>query len=143
MKPNHGDESLNLSPRIRDRLLQLAKTVPGNWLELKIAFRSVVDVNEVEFVMDMADGTTTGFYGNARVLIGLLSELRRESYRRGVGTWFSVELVIARSGKITGQCNYGEEPSWDLSIPAECYARDLEIFPRDEEFIPAWLRRKL
>ena len=39
--------------------------------------------------------------------------------------------------------NMDHDPLWNPPIPAEYWARDLEVFPRDEVFIPDWLRAKL
>ncbi|MFC5336904.1 hypothetical protein [Leucobacter denitrificans] len=39
--------------------------------------------------------------------------------------------------------NYDDEPDWSRPIRAFNYVLDLEDFPRDEEHIPAWLRKKV
>lgn len=138
-----AESPLDFSSEVKAQFLHFARTARDKWAELIIIYRAVYAINEIEFEARMADGATSDFCGNARSLINLLGRLRQNSYRSGRGTWFSIELIVNRSGSITTHFNYDDEPCYDLPIPLEYYAKDFEEFPRSEAFVPEWLKLKL
>jgi hypothetical protein len=73
----------------------------------------------------------------------LLFRLRRVMYVPGAGTWFTMELEITPDGRTATRFDYDTEPAWALPPDDATYVEDLEKFPRDEEHVPEWLRRKL
>jgi hypothetical protein len=79
----------------------------------------------------------------------LTDELRRIMYQPGRGTWFSARWSITSAGGsdagVSAQVafNYDDEPVWRWPAHPGLYAIDLEMFPRDEECIPGWLRQKV
>jgi hypothetical protein len=46
-------------------------------------------------------------------------------------------------GRVDISYNLDHDPKWFPPIPAAYWARDLAAFPRDDDFIPDWLREKL
>lgn len=81
-------------------------------------------------------------------VVPLTDELRRVMYRPGRGTWFSAHWSITRDGGDAGLSarvvfNYDDEPVWRWPAHPGLYALDLETFPRDEEYVPGWLRQKV
>jgi hypothetical protein len=63
-------------------------------------------------------------------------------YLEGKGTWFSMEYVITRPNRYNVHFNYDQDPEITFPTP-QGFTQDLKYFPRDEQYIPDWLREKL
>ncbi|GAA1485707.1 hypothetical protein [Brachybacterium fresconis] len=125
---------------------QVPLEVEGEWSKL-IYIRTAVSMNAQE---EMRVYRPDGSVGSALPPLDmedLSEELRKVMYRDGVGTWFTATWTLEReeSGEISvsSEFDYENEPKWDASITASTYAIELEDFPRDEENIPEWLKRKV
>lgn len=72
-----------------------------------------------------------------------LVELRRTHYREGLGTWFSATMELDLEGATTSY-NYDKEPDWgNTTVDSSEYLADQELFPRNEDKQPDWLKEKL
>lgn len=71
------------------------------------------------------------------------TELRRVMYKPGLGSWFSVLMVVAADGHARTEFNYDQEP--DIGVPAGgiAYLTDLHTYPIDEDKQPQWLKAKV
>lgn len=71
-------------------------------------------------------------------------ELKRNMHKPGKDAWTSLRFHLIRdSSRYSAQYDWDNEPDWDHVPPVELFARELELFPRDEDRVPAWLRRRL
>ncbi|MGI4895826.1 MAG: hypothetical protein ACRYF3_12010 [Janthinobacterium lividum] len=70
-------------------------------------------------------------------------ELRQALYQEGRGAWYSAKAVVTRDGGIIIDLDYDNEPQWHRPVVPLTYVRDLEMFPRDLEHQPEWLREKI
>ena len=73
-----------------------------------------------------------------------VKQLREVMYRDGQGTWFSTQISVDRAGRVETSFNYDDEPEWSFNLvpPAGEFQYDLKIYPRNEDAIPDWLRRR-
>ncbi|WP_246006976.1 hypothetical protein [Actinomadura pelletieri] len=69
--------------------------------------------------------------------------MRTRMYTQGKGTWFTAEYVIVHPGRYSVDFDYDNEPDFGFEIDTKTYANEMKYFPRDEEYIPTWLRQKL
>ncbi|GAA3842351.1 hypothetical protein GCM10022243_05930 [Saccharothrix violaceirubra] len=125
--------------RIGNLLLDVA---PPDFRRVDLLVRLTVGVQDAELTVYRQDGTSLA----ADLPDGLLAaftEMRQVLYRPGRGAWFSARCVVNAPARIDITYNVDHDPKFVPEIPAEHFARDLEVFPRDEAFTPDWLRRKL
>jgi len=67
--------------------------------------------------------------------------LRLQMYQPGKGAWLTATLTITSDGHFSTDFDYDHEPRWSIPVDPATYAADLEEFPRDARYIPAWMRR--
>ncbi|TDQ53752.1 hypothetical protein EV190_103203 [Actinorugispora endophytica] len=103
---------------------------------------AVVDRSTTDSEFIRNDGSKESFFPPSEIL-EKLDELRNGMYTPKKGTWFSARYVITRPGNYRIDYNYDEEPAFTIPPVAGSYKLDLQHFPRDDEHIPDWLRRKL
>lgn len=129
-----------------DQLVQqiggaVLRDAPGGWRRIDVKATLTTMVEEVAITVIMADGSSAKpqppDFGDA------LRELRQALYEPGKGTWLSMRLILDPPGSFVVHYNFDFDPLWDPPVPPVVYQRDLEAFPRDEERIPAWYRKRL
>jgi len=125
--------------RIGDALLD---AVPDGWRRVDLMVKMSVAVQDLALTVYLADGSTREVVPPDSLLPEFV-ELRRSIYRPGRGAWFSARLSIDPPGSVRITYNLDHDPGWVPPIPAAHWARDLEMFPRDERFVPDWLRVKI
>ncbi|GAA2816959.1 hypothetical protein [Saccharopolyspora taberi] len=131
-----------LNPAQIDELLegvttQLIHTLPANWEQLFITFRSVGSYVEMPVQLINLMGQVQPWQPPDEVL-GAFAGLRHGMYREGEGTWFSARYHLVHFAKVGVEYNWTDEPDWDHTPPAEFFREELETYPRDE--VPEWLR---
>jgi hypothetical protein len=146
-------EQFDVPPMIRQgEIVQklsglLRDAVPGNWRRIACT-ENCLSMYSQGGILEItnSDGSTRQAFP-PEDFDDLIDELREVMYRPGAGTWFSVTWTLTKSdtGEVAADVsfNYDEEPDWDDPINPGLYGLDLEDFPRDEEHIPDWLRRRL
>jgi hypothetical protein len=82
--------------------------------------------------MGVPDAVKTGF-----------GELRGRMYEPGRGTWFSATVDLRAGAAPEFTYNFDDDPRWWPPLHPAVFSRDLEVFPRDDEHIPSWLRELL
>jgi hypothetical protein len=133
------DREEELMQQIGAMLLDVA---PEGWRRIDLLVRMNVKVYDTELTVYLENGKTAEVFP-PEGLTKPFAELRQLHYLPGRGTWFSVRVSLDPPGSINFSYNMDHDPLWNPPIPAEFWVRDLEVFPRDEAFIPAWLREKL
>ncbi|WP_150249366.1 antitoxin YezG family protein [Nocardiopsis deserti] len=132
------EEQQKVLTQIGGRILDEA---PEGWTRIFYTRKSVIEQSTSTLVVEFEDGTSQ----RESVPSGMglmLDDLRAGMYQEGKGTWFSFEYVITPPGRFNVTYNYDEDPG--ITFPtAFGFTNDLKYFPRDEEYIPGWLREKL
>jgi nicrotizing toxin Mtb-like protein len=135
-----------LTPTEQDALvkqigLAMLRVAPDDWSRLTVDYRAVGRYSE-------ATGQVVYTAGGAEPwplppdLSGLFSRLRAGMYREGRGTWFNARYKLDHPSSYNLEYDR-EEPNWDLPPPPEAYPDDMRLFPRSEDNVPTWMRRRL
>lgn len=128
--------------RIVDEVARLVvDALPRPWDRAVVAFRALTSSAEFALTVYRGDDVHQDFPPDDA--LDLLFDLRRVMYVPGAGTWFSMELEVTADGRTQTRFDDDDEPAWTLPPDDETYLDDLETFPRDEENLPDWLRRKV
>ena len=133
------DREEELMQRIGAMLLDVA---PEAWRRIDLLVKLNVKVHDFELTVYLENGKTAEVFP-PEGLTKVFAELRQLLYQPGRGAWFAARLTLDAPGRLDLSYNMDHDPLWNPPIPAEYWARDLEVFPRDEAFIPDWLRAKL
>ncbi|MBK1788428.1 hypothetical protein [Prauserella cavernicola] len=120
----------------------LVAAVPGGSRRVRLHVWASVVVFRLEFSVGTADGQAASVETPPE-LTGTLTELRREMYAPDRGTWFSAWFDLRAGEPPEAGFNFDRDPRWLPDVPAAVFARDLESFPRADEYIPRWLRERL
>ncbi|KXP05313.1 hypothetical protein [Tsukamurella tyrosinosolvens] len=99
-------------------------------------------VARYQLYLESLDGTRESIMGRG-FNDGAIGDLRAAMYQPGVGTWFSGEIRIDRSGAVDARFDYDSEPAWDAPVDPIAYAYDADQFPRALEHQPVWLREQI
>ncbi|WP_199433276.1 hypothetical protein [Qaidamihabitans albus] len=119
----------------------LAAAAPRGWRRVRLRVWGSVVTYQLEATVAMADGSSPVL--ELPPLTGTLAELRARMYRPGRGTWFSARFELRSGEPPEADFDYDGDPQWWPEVPPSLFARDLEIFPRADEHVPAWLRARL
>ncbi|MCC4908951.1 hypothetical protein [Microbacterium sp. cx-59] len=130
--------------------------IEGEWERGVISYVEVGGTGTAENWVSRSGGSTE----RIRLLNSTLdafSNLREIMYQPTRGAWFSARVEVAPSGGFEFTFNYDNRvfipldddgdflepvaPQDDL-LKDDSYVRDLEQFPRDEQFIPEWYPRE-
>ncbi|MFI6577039.1 hypothetical protein ACIBFB_14660 [Nocardiopsis sp. NPDC050513] len=115
--------------------------VPDGWSRITYLEESVIEHSTGIVEVEHEDGSNSRVSPPPTISL-LVDELRAGMYQEGKGTWFSMKYVITPPGTFNAEFNYDEDPQ--ITFPtAHGFTVDLKYFPRDEEYIPDWLREKL
>ena len=128
-----------LMQRIGAMLLEVE---PEGWRRIDLLVKLNVKVHDTELAVYLENGKTAEVVPPEGIT-KLFAELRQLHHKPGRGTWFSARLTVDAPGRMDFSYNMDHDPLWNPPIPAEFWARDLEVFPRDEAFIPAWLSTRI
>ncbi|GAA1347050.1 hypothetical protein [Saccharothrix algeriensis] len=130
-----------------DELLQrigglLLDAAPEDFRRIDLLVRMTVAVQDLALTVYRPDGSTPEVLPPEE-LTAAFQEMRRVLHQPGRGTWFSCRCVVNAPVRIDITYNFDHDPLFSPPVPAADFARDLEVFPRDEVFLPDWLRAKL
>ncbi|MEU4742639.1 hypothetical protein AB0G02_19550 [Actinosynnema sp. NPDC023658] len=135
------------SEQRHDELLQhiggmLLDAAPEGFRRIDVLVRMTVAVQDATLKVYMPDGSTPEVMP-PEGLNAAFQEMRQVLYQPGRGTWFSARCVVNAPVRIDITYNFDHDPRFDPPVPAADFARDLQVFPRDEAFVPDWLRAEL
>ncbi len=120
----------------------LVQELPAGWQRLIMDFMAVGRHVNVAAGVRMADGSTQRF-SPPKETAKLFSRLRKGMYVDGVGTWYSLELIVDPPNTYSVKFNRDEEPRFRSAPAPEQYLLDQERYPRTEENMPEWFRQRL
>ncbi|MGH3880702.1 MAG: glycohydrolase toxin TNT-related protein [Actinophytocola sp.] len=135
-----------LTPTEQDALvkqigLAMLRVAPDDWEQLTVDYRAVGRYSEATGKVVYTDGGTDP-WTMPPDLQALFARLRGGMYREGRGTWFNARYKLDHPSSYNLEYDR-EEPSWDLPPPPQAYPDDMRMFPRSEDNVPSWLRRRL
>lgn len=135
------------SEQRHDELLQriggmLLDAAPDGFRRIDLLVRMVVAVQDSTLTVYMPDGSTPEVVP-PEGLDAAFQEMRQVLYQPGRGAWFSARCVVNAPVRIDITYNFDHDPLFDPPALAADFARDLQVFPRDEVYTPDWLRAKL
>jgi hypothetical protein len=138
---------MTLNPIEQNELLgEISRMViaaaPPNWQRLIFDFMTVGKHVNVGVGAALDNGARQQVPA-PRELSKPLSKLRRGMYAEGLGTWYSMDMVIDRPDRYHVRFNRDDEPRFQTPPAPEQYALDQERFPRTPENMPDWFRAKL
>jgi nicrotizing toxin Mtb-like protein len=135
-----------LTPTEQDALvkqigLAMLRVAPDDWEQLTVDYRAVGRYAESTGQVTFTDGSAEPWEMPAD-LRGLFARLRGGMYREGRGTWFNARYRLDHPSSYNLEYDR-DEPVWDLPPPPQAYPDDMRLFPRSDENVPEWLRRRL
>lgn len=135
-----------LTPTEQDALvkqigLAMLRVAPDDWEQLTVDYRAVGRYAESTGQVTFTDGSAEPWEMPAD-LRGLFARLRGGMYREGRGTWFNARYRLDHPSSYNLEYDR-EEPTWDLAPPPQAYPDDMRMFPRTDENVPEWMRRRL
>ena len=135
-----------LTPTEQDALvkqigLAMLRVAPEDWEQLTVDYRAVGRYAESTGQVTYSDGGTDSWTMPAD-LQGLFARLRGGMYREGRGTWFNARYKLDHPSSYNLEYDR-EEPGWDMPPPPQAYPDDMRMFPRTDDNVPEWLRRRL
>ncbi|MFI9007331.1 TNT domain-containing protein [Actinosynnema sp. NPDC053489] len=119
----------------------LVQRLPGDWEQLWVDFRMVGGYLETQVSGLTMYGSSFDWELPAEAL-PFFAQLRDGMARPGRGTWFTLKFHLVHPDTYSAEFDRDAEPDWTQPPPAEHYARELELYPRDEDAVPAWLRER-
>jgi hypothetical protein len=135
-----------LDPTEQDALvkqigLALLRAAPEDWDSVIVDYRAVGRYAEADGEVIFADEATSGWPVPPDIA-ALFAKLRAGMYRDGRGTWFNAKYRLDHPSSYNLDYDR-DEPEWHKPPPPQAYADDLQTFPRTEDNIPDWLRRRM
>jgi hypothetical protein len=112
---------------------------PGLPVRVRIEYRAVGRHVEADISIAGPDGVFRPVRPDPMV-VQLLGTLRTAMYEPGRGTWVSAVLEFAQNTPPLTEFTLDEEPRWRRTPPPVGLADELRFFPRDDRFLPDWLR---
>jgi hypothetical protein len=117
-------------------------TVAGDgWTQVRAEYRAAGRHIEVDVFVTGPDGTPRPVRPPVEVVEGL-GKLRQGMYRPGRGTWLSALYLLEPPSSFSAEFEPDVEPRWRRQPPPIGFADELRFFPRADEHIPDWLRRR-
>ncbi|GAB2687374.1 hypothetical protein [Nocardia thraciensis] len=115
----------------------LRHRAPADWLQMFVDFRSVGSYVETRAQVITVFGNAVDW--EPPEAAAFFTDLRRDMYTSGEGTWTSVELHIVVNGKYSAEYGWYDEPDWDHVPPGDAFRDELAMYPRAADRVPAWL----
>ncbi len=135
-----------LTPTEQDALvkqigLAMLRVAPEDWEQLTVDYRAVGRYAESTGQVVFSDGAVES-WTMPPDLQGHFARLRGGMYREGRGTWYNARYKLDHPSSYNLEYDR-EEPVWDMQPPPQAYPDDMRLFPRSEDNVPEWLRRRL
>ncbi|MFC4003898.1 hypothetical protein ACFS2C_14450 [Prauserella oleivorans] len=139
--------AMPMSPAEQNELLGeittiLVRDLPPGWQRLVMDYLNVGRHVNVAAGVRMADGSTRRV-SPPKETARLFSRLRQGMYVEGRGSWYSLELIVDPPARFSVRYNWDEEPRFRSEPAPEQFAVDQERYPRADENMPEWFRRRL
>ncbi|OLF10135.1 ferredoxin [Actinophytocola xinjiangensis] len=135
-----------LDPRWQRLIGQIGQAAlagaPIGWRQLRVEYRAAGRHIEVDVQLTGPDGVPRPARPDP-VVVQLLGTLRTAMYQPGRGTWLAAVLVFTPAGPPATEFVIDVEPRWRRVPPPVGFADELRFFPRDDRFVPEWLRARV
>lgn len=118
---------------------RLVFELPPGWNHLQLIYAAVGEYTAFSGLLRMENGGLYGWVPPDDVK-DRFAALRAGMARPDRGSWFRATFRLDYPDAYSVDFNRTDLPDFATPPPAEAYARELELFPRAEEQIPAWLR---
>ncbi|WP_461121181.1 TNT domain-containing protein [Saccharothrix stipae] len=135
-----------LNPTEQDALvkqigLTLMRAAPEEWRHVTAEYRATGRYFELAAEVRTADGALRA-WSPPQEVAGLFSRLRAGMYRDGRGSWSNARYQLDHPSSYNLDFDRAE-PSWTTPPPPQAYLDEMRFFPRTDENVPDWLRRRL
>ncbi|MBB5954983.1 hypothetical protein FHS29_001553 [Saccharothrix tamanrassetensis] len=135
-----------LNPTEQDALvkqigLTLMRAAPEDWRHVTAEYRATGRYFELAAEVRSADGTMR-VWSPPQEVAGLFSRLRAGMYREGRGSWSNARYQLDHPSSYNLDFDRAE-PVWQTPPPPQAYVDEMRFFPRADENVPEWLRRRL
>ncbi|EFL10836.1 hypothetical protein [Streptomyces sp. AA4] len=118
-----------------------AAALPAGWQQLQVVCRAAGRHVEVDVAVLAPDNRTYPVQPHPD-LPRLLGVLRTGMYQPGRGTWLSATLVFSPQRPPYADYQPDVEPRWRQLPPPIGFQDELRFFPREDRFVPPWLRQR-
>ncbi|GAA2087630.1 hypothetical protein GCM10009801_50750 [Streptomyces albiaxialis] len=116
--------------------------LPDGWAKATLRWAELaVGGSSASLAVVAEDGSSLTAAGIPKGITELCRKLRLGMYSETGGTWFTLTYTMSPE-RYSVQYDYDNEPDAPSFTP-ENYAKDLAYFPRAEENVPDWLRKKV
>lgn len=122
--------------------IALLEAAPDGWLRLDLVATLASSAQDYGLVVLMNNGTSAEVAPPAEAADAFVA-LRELMYLPERGAWFSARFVMNPPTEYHVYYNFQHDPVWNPPVPDEVLRKDLERFPRPEDKIPNWVRRRL
>ncbi|MFE2750684.1 glycohydrolase toxin TNT-related protein [Actinosynnema sp. NPDC059335] len=135
-----------LNPTEQDALvkqigLTLMRAAPEEWRHVTAEYRATGRYFELAAEVRTADGAVRA-WSPPQEVAGLFSRLRAGMYRDGRGSWSNARYQLDHPSSYNLDFDRAE-PTWTTPPPPQAYLDEMRFFPRTDENVPDWLRRRL
>ncbi|MFI9814892.1 TNT domain-containing protein [Saccharothrix variisporea] len=135
-----------LNPTEQDALvkqigLTLMRAAPEDWRHVTAEYRATGRYFELAAEVRSADGALRAWQPPQEVA-GLFARLRAGMYREGRGSWSNARYQLDHPSSYNLDFDRAE-PAWQTPPPPQAYVDEVRFFPRTDENMPDWLRRRL
>ncbi|MER5268230.1 glycohydrolase toxin TNT-related protein [Actinosynnema sp. NPDC002837] len=135
-----------LNPTEQDALvkqigLTLMRAAPEEWRHVTAEYRATGRYFELAAEVRTVDGALRA-WSPPQEVAGLFSRLRAGMYRDGRGSWSNARYQLDHPSSYNLDFDRAE-PSWTTPPPPQAYLDEMRFFPRTDENVPDWLRRRL
>lgn len=135
-----------LNPTEQDALvkqigLTLMRAVPEGWRQVTAEYRATGRYFELAAEVRSVDGSVHGWAPPQDVAM-LFARLRAGMHREGRGSWSNARYQLDHPSSYNLDFDRAE-PQWQTPPPQQAYFDEMRFFPRTEDNVPDWLRRRL
>jgi len=135
-----------LNPTEQDALvkqigLTLMRAAPEDWRSVIAQYRATGRYFELESEMRLQDGTSHA-WAPPQEVASLFARLRAGMHREGRGSWTNARYQLDHPSSYNLDFDRAE-PVWQTPPPQQAYFDEMRFFPRADENVPEWLRRRL
>ncbi|MEV8436817.1 hypothetical protein AB0425_05540 [Actinosynnema sp. NPDC051121] len=116
--------------------------LPPGWQRIRAEYRAAGRHIEVDLAFAGPDGQWRPVRPPMDV-VQLFGQLRTGMYEPVRGTWLSAVYEIEAPAAFSVDFNADDEPRWRNPPPVIGFQDELRTFPRQDERIPPWLRRRV
>ena len=122
---------------------RLLTDIGPDWARVDLKVSMAANVDDYLFATLNPDGSVRERELPVDDVRRAFSDIRNLLWEPEKGTWFSVRFTLNPPGSFQVEYNFEVDPVWDPPISPDVWAKDLELFPRAENWRPRWLRREL